>query len=95
MKTSEIRDKLLEERTLYQQSLRESAEAAKKIQGILDSITDEDCELLQSIGIDCTKIRFMNLEKVKCNSEYLNACQLELNSVINSLHSYLEASLGV
>lgn len=96
MKTSEIRDKILEKKTLYNQAVIRSEEACVKIQKALDSITDEDADkLFDKTGIEIRSFKTINLDRMKSDSSYLKECQSNLDNVINALHTYLEESLNV
>lgn len=95
MKTSEIRDLLLQERALYQQSLKDSEEAVQKISEVLDGISEEDCELLSSIGIDYRRVKGIDLERIRTDAEYVAECRQTIDAVILALHDYLRGALGV
>lgn len=95
MRTSQIRDRLLEQRTLYLNSLEKSKEAITEISRIIDSVTDEQKIMLKNIGIDYNVIAAFDLERMQKDSEYLNECEKNLNHVITDLHRYLEDALNV
>lgn len=95
MRTSQIRDRLLEQRTLYLNSLEKSKEAITEISRIIDSVTDEQKIMLKNIGIDYNVIAAFDLERMQKDSEYLNECENNLNHVITDLHRYLEDALNV
>lgn len=96
MKTSEIRDKILEKKTLYNQAVIRSEEACNKIRNALDSITEEDADkLFNKTGIEVRSFKSMDLDRMKSDALYLKECQNNLDQVINALHTYLEESLNV
>ena len=95
MTSTEIRDRLLEQRTLYNESLRNSAKAKEEISSILGGISDNEVELLLSQGIDVRCLTTFDLERVQKDPEYLKECEDSLDKVITSLHSFLEEAVRV
>mgnify|MGYP004490245773 CR=1 FL=1 len=96
LETSKIRDKLTEQKTLYQRSLQESEAVAAKIENIIASVSDEDVEVVKvATGLDFRLIRSFDLVRMKTDSEYLKECEDRLNEFIQVLHSYLEDALNV
>lgn len=96
MRTSEIRDRLLEQRALYQQSLRVAEEEAENFRNAMKEITDEQKEEMQRIlGAQYFDVSAMDLERIKEDESYLNQCQEKLDKMINGLHEYLEEELSV
>lgn len=96
MKTSEIRDKLLEKKTLYNQAVLRSEKACEDIQNVFKGISEEDMnEIQNSLGINIRQLQSINLEKMKTDSSYLANYRSELDSVITQLHLYLESALDV
>lgn len=95
MKTSEIRDKLLEQKTLYQASVERSNVAIEEIKQILGNVTDEDVALLEEIGVHLAELRTVNFDRLKSDTSYLKQCMLVQKEAIEKLHSYLEGELNV
>lgn len=95
MKTSQIRDKLMEKKTLYVNSLNKSKEAIAEIKQTIDSVTGEQKEMLASIGVNFSVIESFDLERMQQDEEYLGACDQKLQAVITQLHEYLERELDV
>lgn len=95
MKTSEIRDKLLEQKTLYQASIERSNVAIDNIKQILSSITDDDVTLLGELGIDIANLKVIDFERLKSDAGYLEQCLTMQQTIIEKLHSYLEGELNV
>ena len=96
METSEIRDKLLTQKALYEESVRQSAQAMQNIRNILDSVTDAEIEIIQeTVNFDYRYIKNFDLERMKTDSGYLQECTAKLNQLIEALHKYLEEALNV
>lgn len=95
MKTQELRDKLMEQRTLYQRSLEVSKDALQKIAESFASITEEQINTLLTAGIDIRSVLHMDLDRMTTDKEYLLQCEEQLNTVITQIHNYLEETLGV
>lgn len=96
METSVIRDKLLEQRTIYQQSLKSAKEEAEKFQKIISEISEEQKEEMMRILNDkYFDVTLIDLERIQNDREYLNECSQKFERMILGLHSYLEAELDV
>lgn len=96
MDTSKIRDKILEQRALYQQSKQAAAAEAEKIQATLNSITKEEKSVLQDVlGDDYFDLTTIDLERIKSDETYLQTCQTALDLAIRKLHQHLEAAISV
>ena len=95
MSTTELRDKLLERRTLFLQAVEASNQKAKEIHSILDTFTEDKIQALANIGIDIRNIAAFDVERAQRDSEYANLCNEQLKSSITALHAYLEESLNV
>ena len=96
MKTSEIRDKILEKKTLYNQAVIRSDEACAKIRKSLDSITeDEVARLMDKTGIDIRELKTLDLDRLKSDLDYVNMYQSKIDTAVKVLHSYLEGALNV
>ena len=96
MKTSEIRDKILEKKTLYNQAVIRSDEACAKIRKSLDSITeDEVARLMDKTGIDIRELKTLDLDRLKSDLDYVNMYQSKIDTAVKALHSYLEGALNV
>ena len=96
METSKIRDRLLEQRALYVASVQRAESAAKRINELIASVSEEDAQIvLNAIGFDYGEIRAFDLERMKTDTEYLEECEVRLEEVITALHEYLEGALNV
>lgn len=96
METGKIRDKILEQRALYQQSLQAAEAEAQKIRDVIANISEQEIMLMQSIlGEKFFSLSEVDLDRVKNDSAYLNECQEKLDMMIRELHSYLEAEIDV
>lgn len=96
MKTSEIRDKILEKKTLYNQAVIRSDEACCKIKKSLEGITDDDVmRLLDKTGIDIRELKTLDLERLKSDLDYVNTYQNKIDTAVKALHAYLEEALNV
>ena len=96
METSKIRDKLLEQRALYAESVRRAEDAAKRITELIASVSDEDANLvMEAVGFNYEIIRSFNLEQMKTDADYLATCESQLCVLIEKLHKYLEEALDV
>lgn len=96
METSKIRDRLMSQKALYQKSVEESAIRAAKIKETLDSITEDDINVLrEATGVSFTPIKMFDLERMKTDQEYLQTCQTQLEQFTEILHKYLEDALNV
>lgn len=95
MKTSEIRDKLLTERALYQQSVKESDAAIEVIRNTLQIVSQQDLSILSTLGVDYENLQKFDLNRMKQDRAYVDECQQYLDNIIHALHHYLEESLNV
>lgn len=96
METSKIRDRLLEQRALYVASVQRAESAAKRINELIASVSEEDAQIVfNAIGFDYGEIRAFDLERMKTDTEYLKECEARLEEVITALHEYLEGALNV
>lgn len=94
MTVKEIRDKLVEQRTVRQSAIKESEKLCKEIKELLASIDEESMEVLTSYGFDLTKVKGIDVDRLKEDKEYKAVVQLELESVCERLHEFLEEQLG-
>lgn len=96
MDTSRIRDRLLEERTLHQQSVLAAEKEAEKIRNVISGLTDEEVDAARTVlGNDYADLSTMDLELLKKDAAYNEDWQIKIDTMITKLHSYLEASLNV
>ncbi len=95
MDVREIGNALLRKQTLYEQSVRQSEEAAVKIRGILDSITDEQREICMQMGVDISPLLSVDLERVKQDKDYRDsACSMQ-NDICGKLSQMLEEAAEI
>lgn len=95
METTKIRDTLLEKRALYQQSMQQAEQEAKKFSEIVNSISDEiQMELKSILGSNYVDLSSFDISRMQTDSEYFNSCKEKLNTMILELHKYLEAELN-
>lgn len=90
MDVREIGNALLRKQTLYEQSVKQSEEAAVKIRGILGSITDEQREICMQMGVDISPLLSVNLERVKQNKDYRDSVCSMQNDICGKLAQMLE-----
>lgn len=95
MTTGEIRDKLLEQRALYNKSVEASAQVLAQLQDTLNAIEDNTVQTLLGINIDIRDIVNFDLERMRSDSVYVQQCESKLKEAILDLHKYLEVSLLV
>lgn len=96
METSEIRDKLLEQRALYAESVRRAEDAANRINELIASVSEDDAKLIQeAVDFDYNTIRAFDLERMKTDAGYLSMCEAQLTELATALHLYLEGALDV
>lgn len=96
METREIRDKLLERRAMYQQSLKAAEEAKKSFMELIESITDEQIEIMKSVlGNDYFDLMSIDLNRIQTDTEYFDRCQERYSQMLVKLHDYLEGELNV
>lgn len=95
MTTVEIRDKILEQKTLYQKSLEVSAEAKEKIATTLAGIDDNTVNLLLKEGIDIRGILLIDLDRLQEDAEYAKKCSNDIKVLVNKIHDYLEEAISV
>lgn len=94
MDIKEIRDKLVEKRTLYNNAVRASQEACSDIRKILSQFSDEEIELLESSGFGITKLLDVDLDKLKSDSDYLENYRKSLTELMDSISDYLLEELN-
>lgn len=95
MKTSEIRDRLLEQRALYQQSLKAAEEEKKSFKEVIRGITEEQREIMRKVlGADFLDPATIDLDRIQNDREYFNTCQERYIKMLTELHDYLEAALN-
>ena len=96
MTTSEIRDEMLRQQTIYEQSLAASAKAIDRMRTQFSEISDEDIELLrEKYGIDISWIRTIDFSRVQEDKEYRNIFASKQEDAITRLHVLLEEALNV
>lgn len=96
METSEIRDKLLEQRAIYQQSLKAAEEELKAFSDIIISITDEQYDAMMRVLSDkFYDLRTIDLKRLCKDREYLDDCKTRFETMVTELHRYLEVEVNV
>ena len=96
METREITDKLLEKRAMYQQSLKAAEEAKANFRDLIESITEEQVEVMRSIlGNSYFDLALIDLDRIQTDEEYFDQCQARYTQMITKLHDYLEDELNV
>lgn len=93
MDVREIGNALLRKQTLYEQSVKQSEEAAVKIRGVLDSITDEQREICMQMGIDISPLLSVDLERMKQDKDYRDSVCSMQNDICGKLAQMLEAAI--
>lgn len=94
MTTKEIRERLIEKRTLYQNAVAEAEKACNSIGRILDSFDGESIELLRGMGFGIDCIVGVDLAKLRSDEKYVKEFSNNVGSVVEGLHKYLESQLG-
>lgn len=96
MTTSEIRDEMLRQQTIYEQSLAASAKAIDRMKTQFSEISDEDIELLrEKYRIDISWIRTIDFSRVQEDKVYRNTFASKQEDAITRLHVLLEEALNV
>ena len=96
MTTGEIRDRILEQRTIYQQSVLTSDREIKRITETIASLDSESLELVKTVlGNDYSDVTKIDLARVKSDKGYAEEWQKRVDLMISGLHGYLEGELNV
>lgn len=96
METSEIRDKLLEQRAIHQQALKAAEEELAVFERVIGSITDEQKEIMiRVLGEKYFDLSIIDLQRLCKDKEYLVECQARFDVMVAGLHSYLEEEINV
>lgn len=91
---TQIKERLIEKRMLYKQSVAEAASAKVKIQEFIDSVTEEDEHILQECtGLNFNEIRNMDLDLCCVDEEYRNKCVAIQEKFLRTVREYLEKEL--
>ena len=95
MEIREIRDKLLIEKTRYEQSLARSKQTISDIAGVLDTITEDQVALCKEYGINLEPLLNINVDRLMTDAEYREKCRNEQQAIISQMHKLLEEALDV
>ena len=96
METSEIRDKLLEQRAIQQQAIKAAEEELAVFERVIDSITEDQKEIMiRVLGENYFDLSTLDLQRLCKDKEYLACCQSRFDVMVAALHSYLEAEINV
>lgn len=94
MELKELRDKLVEQRTLHQNALEASEKACKEIREQIQKLREPEVfELLKSIGIDISDIVDADLDDIRKSPEELEKYTKILDSVTSALYEHLKGEL--
>ena len=93
MDVKDIRNELMRQSALHEQSVLRSQEAVKTIAESLSQITPEMIESCEKIGVNLNPLLQADLEKAINDSEYRDKLKGIQEDVITKLHSYLESNL--
>lgn len=94
MTTKEIRDKLIEKRTMRQNAIRESERLCQEAAQLLASIDEQSMEVLNKYGFNVEWIKEISIEHLKTDEEYRNAVCQKLAQECNGIQSFLEEQLS-
>jgi len=94
MTLKELRDKLVEQRTLYQKSVEASDNACQKIKECLAKFDHDTLEVLRGNGFDLSNIINVDLNLLRESPEALDAYSQQLDDVVRRLHLFLEKELN-
>lgn len=83
MNSRDIRDKLLKEQALYEQSVIQSKQAISEIKEVIDGITEDSIRIASQYGVDLVPLKNMDLERMQTDDEYLKQC-IELQQRVSS-----------
>lgn len=93
MEIREIGNELLRQQTLYEQSLKQSAEAANSIKQALSGITPEQIQACLQVGVDIAPLVAVDIERMQHDKEYRDRmCNLQMQTC-EQLQGILEKAL--
>ncbi len=97
MTTKELRDKLIEKRTLYQNAVTESEKACDSLrEGLSELKADkESIKILEEYGFDLTGILQTDVNRLTKEDDYLEQFKSQIHEKAEQLQSFLEKQLGV
>ena len=93
MTVKEIRDKLVEQRTMRQNAIKESEKLCQEITQLIASIDEESMEVLRKYEFDLTWLKSVEVDRLKTDEEYKERIHSSLTSVCERLQSFLEKQL--
>lgn len=94
MNAKELRDKLIEKRTLYRNAVAECETACIEIKKIFSSFDDQTINLLENKGFSISPILYVNLDELKKNPQMLEDYSKKLSVITRDLNKYLEEELN-
>lgn len=93
MGIKELGNELLRQQTLYEQSLKQSKQAADSISQALKNITPEQIQACLQVGVDITPLVSVDVERMQHDKEYRDKmCELQ-SQICDALESVLEKAL--
>lgn len=94
MRTSDIRDAMLRQKTIHEQSLAAAEKAMQEMREKFAEINDDDVEMLASkYGIDLHWIKTIDYERLRNDEEYYSVITEKQELAITQLHKMLEEAL--
>lgn len=94
MNVKELRDKLVEKRTLYRNAVAECENACIEIKKIFRDFDEETIRLLKAEGFDVEPVLNVDLDKLKEEPEQLEEYAGQLADITQRLNRYLEEKLN-
>lgn len=97
MTTKELRDKLIEQRTIYQNSVAESEKACEQLkQSLLSLKEDKEAQsVVMEYGFDLTRLLNVEVDRLMKDEDYLEQFKQALHSTAEQLQKMLEHQLEV
>ena len=94
MSVKELRDKLIERRTLYRNAVVECENASIEIKKIFKNFDEETVQLLESKGFDIRPILNVDMDKLKESPKMSEDYSEKLSIITQGLYKYLEEELN-
>ena len=93
MTVKEIRDKLVEQRTMRQNAIKESEKLCQEITQLIASIDEESMEVLRKYEFDLAWLKSIEVDRLKTDEEYKERIHSALTGVCGKLQKFLEEQL--
>lgn len=90
MTTKEIRDAIIEQRTISANIAKQAEDGCVELKKILDSITEEMQQEISAFGLDINSLRDVDFDRLKTDAEYNQEYKKKFSKFTSELNDKLE-----